>query len=169
MCVEPVDEALAKLPQVTSVLIVGIETHVCVLQTSLDLIGAPRRAGRAGRLAPGAGWGRQRARRQGGGREAACLMPELLPAAVPVGSGNAPASPLPAAERGYAVHVLVDGVSSQRLGDRSVALQRLAQAGAFLATSEMVLFQLMVETAHPAFKAISALAKEERPDQLPPA
>jgi hypothetical protein len=31
--------------------------------------------------------------------------------------------------------VLVDGVSSQRLGDRSVALQRLAQSGAFLATS----------------------------------
>lgn len=34
--------------------------------------------------------------------------------------------------------MLVDGVSSQRLGDRSVALQRLAQSGAFLATSEMV-------------------------------
>ena len=33
------------------------------------------------------------------------------------------------------MHILVDGVSSQRLGDRSVALQRLAQAGAFLATS----------------------------------
>ena len=38
-------------------------------------------------------------------------------------------------ERGYEVHILVDGVSSQRLADRSVALQRLAQAGAFLATS----------------------------------
>ena len=75
----------------------------------------------------------------------------------------------PGAARGYEVHVLVDGVSSQRLGDRSVALQRLSQAGAFLATSEMVLFQLMVETAHPAFKSISALAKEQRPDQLPPA
>lgn len=36
------------------------------------------------------------------------------------------------------MHILVDGVSSQRLGDRSVALQRLAQSGAFLATSEMV-------------------------------
>lgn len=39
------------------------------------------------------------------------------------------------AERGYEVHILVDGVSSQRTGDRSVALQRLAQSGAFLATS----------------------------------
>jgi hypothetical protein len=49
-----------------------------------------------------------------------------------------------------------------------VALQRLSQAGAFLATSEMALFQLMVSTAHPAFKAISALCKEARPEQLPP-
>ena len=116
------------------------------------------------------------------------------------------------------MHVLVDGVSSQRLGDRSVALQRLAQSGAFLATSEMVgagcwvlggwsckgggcwaldaalpcagpldarrrvpcswagpaspppcqvMFQMMVNTAHPAFKAVSAICKEERPEQLP--
>lgn len=83
-----------------------------------------------------------------------------------------PPSPTPplscAAERGYEVHILVDGVSSQRLSDRSVALQRLSQAGAFLATSEMALFQLMVSTAHPAFKAISALCKEARPEQLPP-
>jgi nicotinamidase-related amidase len=76
MCTEEVNAAFDKLPGVKKVLIVGIETHVCVLQTSLDLL-----------------------------------------------------------ERGYEVHVLVDGVSSQRLGDRSVALQRLAQSGAFLATS----------------------------------
>ena len=44
---------------------------------------------------------------------------------------------------------MVDGVSSQRLTDRSVALQRLAQAGAWLATSEMAMFQLMVSTEHP--------------------
>lgn len=109
MCTEEVDAAFQALPGVKKVLIVGIETHVCVLQTSLDLL-----------------------------------------------------------ERGYEVHVLVDGVSSQRLGDRSVALQRLAQAGAFLATSEMAMFQMMVNTAHPAFKAVSALCKEERPEQLPP-
>ena len=33
------------------------------------------------------------------------------------------------------MHILVDGVSSQRLADRSVGLQRLAQSGAFMATS----------------------------------
>ncbi|EFN51301.1 hypothetical protein CHLNCDRAFT_49249 [Chlorella variabilis] len=110
MCTEEVNAAFQALPGVKKVLIVGIETHVCVLQTSLDLL-----------------------------------------------------------ERGYEVHVLVDGVSSQRLGDRSVALQRLAQSGAFLATSEMVCFQMMKNTSHPAFKAISALAKEARPEQLPAA
>ncbi|KAI7845477.1 hypothetical protein COHA_001025 [Chlorella ohadii] len=109
MCTDEVNAALDKLGGgVKRVLIVGIETHVCVLQTTLDLL-----------------------------------------------------------ERGYEVHVLVDGVSSQRLGDRSVALQRLAQSGAFLATSEMVMFQMMVNTAHPAFKAVSAICKEERPEQLP--
>ena len=34
--------------------------------------------------------------------------------------------------------------------------------------AEMVMFQLMVQTSHPAFKAVSALCKEARPDQLPP-
>lgn len=73
------------------------------------------------------------------------------------------------AEGGYEVHVLVDGVSSQRFSDRAVALQRLVQSGAFLTTSEMTLFQLMVGTHHPAFRTISGLCKEERPAALPEA
>ncbi|GAB4815336.1 hypothetical protein N2152v2_002382 [Parachlorella kessleri] len=109
MCTDEINAELSKLGQVKKVLVVGLETHVCVLQTTLDLL-----------------------------------------------------------ERGYEVHILVDGVSSQRLGDRSVALQRLAQSGAFLATSEMVMFQIMVSTAHPAFKTISGLCKESRPEPLPP-
>lgn len=71
------------------------------------------------------------------------------------------------AEKGYTVHILVDGVSSQRFTDRSTALQRLSQAGAYMATSEMVMFQLMKNTAHPAFKTISGLCKETRAEQLP--
>lgn len=100
--------ALESKPSVKKVLMLGIETHVCVFQTTLDLI-----------------------------------------------------------EKGYEVHVLCDGVSSQRLEDRGVALRRMAQSGAFLTTSEMVLFQMMKDTAHPAFKTISGLAKEARPEQLP--
>lgn len=76
MCVADVIAALDALPAVKTVLLVGIETHVCVLQTTLDLL-----------------------------------------------------------QKGYEVHILVDGVSSQRLTDRSTALQRLMQSGAFLATS----------------------------------
>ena len=60
------------------------------------------------------------------------------------------------------VHLCVDGISSQRLGDRELGLARAAQAGAFLCSSEMVLFQLTRGTSNPAFKAVSALAKEER-------
>jgi nicotinamidase-related amidase len=108
MLVPEIVAAIEALPSVKSVLVVGIETHVCVAQTTLDLI-----------------------------------------------------------ERGYDVHVLTDGVSSQRLEDRATALHRLSRAGAFLSTSEMAMFDMMVETAHPAFKAVSALCKEQRPDQLP--
>eukprot|EP00891_Asterochloris_glomerata_P006615 jgi/Astpho2/6615/Aster-04982 len=71
------------------VLLVGIEAHVCVFQTTLDLL-------------------------------------------VPV-----------AAEQGMEVHLVTDGISSSRLADRAIALQ------------------------HPAFKGVSALAKEQRPTQLP--
>jgi nicotinamidase-related amidase len=76
MLVPEVAAALEALPAVRSVLVVGIEAHVCVLQTALDLMA-----------------------------------------------------------KGYDVHVLVDGVSSQRLADRAVALHRLSAAGAFMATS----------------------------------
>lgn len=71
------------------------------------------------------------------------------------------------AEKGYEVHIIVDGVSSQRVNDRATALHRLSQSGAFLATSEMALFQMMVDTKYPEFKAISAICREQRPEQLP--
>ncbi|KAF5829543.1 Isochorismatase hydrolase [Dunaliella salina] len=92
------------LGHVKQVLLLGIEAHVCVLQTTLDLL-----------------------------------------------------------ERGMEVHLLVDGISSQKEHDRAVALQRMANAGAFLCTSEMALFQLTRDAKAPTFKAISALAKEPKP------
>jgi nicotinamidase-related amidase len=93
--------------KISQILLCGIETHVCILQTASDLL-----------------------------------------------------------ERGYEVHLVVDGVSSQRPGDRQVALQRLLQMGCFLCTSEMALFQMCGSSKHPSFKQISAIAKEDRPDQL---
>ena len=98
-----VPEVQQALPAGTkSVILCGIEAHVCVWQTTLDL-----------------------------------------------------------RERNVDVHLAVDGISSQRLLDRELGLARAAQAGAFLCSSEMLLFQLTGGTSNPAFKAVSALAKEE--------
>jgi isochorismate hydrolase len=88
--------ALLEKNQTKSVLLVGIEAHVCVLQTALDLL-----------------------------------------------------------EKGYDVHVLADGVSSQRPSDRFTALERMKQSGAFITTSESAVFQLMTSANHPAFKCKS--------------
>ena len=87
---------------IDSAIIVGIETHVCVLQTSLDLL-----------------------------------------------------------EMGIDVHIVADGVSSQRLGERQMALERLRQSGAFITSCESVLFQLMQTAGHENFRAISGLVKEQ--------
>ena len=108
MCIPEVEEALQAMPHVKQIMLLGIETHVCVLQTTLDLL-----------------------------------------------------------EQGYEVHLLVDGLSSQRPHDRAVGLQRMTQAGAFLSTSEMALFQLMRDAKHKDFKAISGLVKDSRAEPVP--
>ena len=104
MCVPEVDAFLAEHGAKAAIL-VGIETHVCVLQTSMDLI-----------------------------------------------------------ERGYDVHVVADGVSSQRESDRAVALTRLRDMGAHLTTTESVLLQLLGDSKHPKFKETSKFLKEFNAD-----
>ena len=81
-----------------SFIVMGIEAHVCVQQTCLDLL-----------------------------------------------------------ERGKEVHVIVDGVSSQQIIDRHIALQRLQAAGAYLTTAQSAAFMLMQSADHPNFKAVSKL------------
>lgn len=90
---------------VKSVILTGLEGHVCVQQTALDLLG-----------------------------------------------------------EGYDVHVLVDGVSSQRPLDRSVALDRIRAAGCFLTTSESVIYELMKTARHEKFKSILQIVKNPRPE-----
>merc|ERR1719213_363301 len=100
MCTQDVVDHLASLEGRKSAVIFGVETHVCVQQTVLDLL-----------------------------------------------------------EKDYTVHVVADGVSSQRPADREVAIERLRKSGAFITTAESVMFELLREKDAPQFKQISALAK----------
>ena len=66
------------------------------------------------------------------------------------------------------MHVCVDAVCSQRMGDKRIALERLKQIGRFMASSEMLFFQGLKPSVkakeHPAFKEISQLSKLKRDD-----
>ncbi|PWN54481.1 Isochorismatase hydrolase [Violaceomyces palustris] len=65
-------------------------------------------------------------------------------------------------EKGFQVHVLRDGVSSCNDGEIGTALEHMKAAGAQITSSESILFQMLVDSAHPKFKAISSLIKEEK-------
>lgn len=82
------------------VILMGIEAHVCVLQTGLDLLDA-----------------------------------------------------------GYEVHVLSDGVFSRSAENHHLALQRLHDAGAFISSVELSLFEMIRTSRHPQFRTISKLVK----------
>jgi nicotinamidase-related amidase len=101
MLTEQVTAKLTELGKRDSYIIMGIEAHVCVQQTCLDLL-----------------------------------------------------------EAGSDVHVIVDGVSSQTAYDRSIALQRLQSAGAYLTTAQSVAFMLLQSADHPNFKTVSKLTVE---------
>ncbi|CAI8013727.1 Isochorismatase domain-containing protein 2 [Geodia barretti] len=67
-------------------------------------------------------------------------------------------------DKGYDVHILADGCSSRSQVDRMLALERLRAAGAFLTTSESVVFELLGDSKHPNFKEVQALVKTSAPD-----
>ncbi|CAG9794300.1 unnamed protein product [Diatraea saccharalis] len=64
------------------------------------------------------------------------------------------------------VHVLADGVSSRSLMDRGLALQRMRSVGAFISTSEDVLFKLLRDKQHTGFKLVSKLSRQPTADTL---
>lgn len=82
------------------VILMGIEAHVCALQTGLDLLDA-----------------------------------------------------------GYEVHVLSDGIFSRTAENHHLALGRLHDAGAFLSSVEISLFEMIRTSRHPHFRTISKLVK----------
>mmetsp|Transcript_128713 Transcript_128713/g.372444 ORF Transcript_128713/g.372444 Transcript_128713/m.372444 type:complete len:224 (+) Transcript_128713:148-819(+) len=100
MCTSEVNKELNSLSR-QSVVLFGIEAHVCVQQTCLDLI-----------------------------------------------------------EEGKDVHLILDGISSQQPYDREIALQRMANSGAFLTTAQSAAFMLMQSADHADFKTVSKLTVE---------
>lgn len=104
MMIPQVEERLHAIKP-RSIVLFGMEAHVCVQQTCLDLLAA-----------------------------------------------------------GYEVTVLADGTSSHRNSDRIIAFERMRQAGAFISTSESVMFELQADSVGPTFKGMSNLAKANPPD-----
>ncbi|XP_050358957.1 isochorismatase domain-containing protein 1-like isoform X2 [Nymphalis io] len=101
------DRLKKDVPNLGSVVLFGIEAHVCIEQTVIDLI-----------------------------------------------------------NEDINVHVLADGVSSRSLMDRTLALQRFQSLGCFVGTSENVLFKLLKDKNHPAFKQISKLNSKPTPAEF---
>lgn len=66
---------------------------------------------------------------------------------------------LDALNSGLQVHVVADAVSSRKEYSKQIALERMRQAGAFITTTEIVLFQLMDAAGTEEFKQISKLIR----------
>ena len=66
---------------------------------------------------------------------------------------------LDALKEGYEVHVVADAVSSRTPENKQLALERMKQAGAFITSTEMILFMLLDKAGTDEFKAISKLIK----------
>ena len=62
-------------------------------------------------------------------------------------------------QQGYNVHVIADAVSSRTQENRETAIQRMRHAGAFIASTEMILFQFMDRAGTVEFRQISRLIK----------
>jgi len=97
--VEAFDQLVAESGR-RRVLMTGIETHVCVWQTSMDLLVS-----------------------------------------------------------GFEVTLVADAVSSRTERNRQTALRRLESEGALISSTEMVLFELCIESGTDEFRAISRLVK----------
>jgi nicotinamidase-related amidase len=61
--------------------------------------------------------------------------------------------------RGYQVHVLEDCASSRTPQNREIGLAKMRRSGALPSSSEMALFELMVDSRHEHFRAISKMVK----------
>ncbi|WP_294343221.1 hydrolase [Prosthecochloris sp.] len=63
-------------------------------------------------------------------------------------------------EYGYNVHLITDAVSSRTKENRDLGIHCIENAGAFLKSTEMVIFELLRVAKGDAFKAIAKIIKE---------
>lgn len=63
-------------------------------------------------------------------------------------------------EEGYHVHLVRDAICSRNKIDFLAGIANAAQAGAVATTAETVLFQMLKQSTHEQFKAISKLVKD---------
>jgi len=64
---------------------------------------------------------------------------------------------------GFEPVVVADAVASRSCHDHKVALRRLEGVGVVVTTTEAALFEWVADAASPAFRAVSALAKQNAP------
>jgi len=97
---EAIKKAVTEKPNIKNILITGCETHICVMQTTLQAL-----------------------------------------------------------DLGYGVHVAADGVSSRSELDWRVGLERIREAGAVVATCEMIAYELLRKSDTPEFKKLLPVFK----------
>ncbi len=70
-------------------------------------------------------------------------------------------SVIDAIDKGYEVTLLSDCVGARRADDAAVALRAMNAAGAHVLPAETVIYSILGDTAHPAFRDITALVKRQ--------
>jgi nicotinamidase-related amidase len=63
-------------------------------------------------------------------------------------------------EDGYYVHLIRDAVCSRNKTDYLAGVDNAGQAGAVVTTAETIMFQMLQESTHEQFRAVSRLVKE---------
>ncbi len=69
-------------------------------------------------------------------------------------------SVLEAMEKNFIPVVVEDAVSSISLRNKETALRRIIQEGGYVVSTQMLLFEILNDANHPAFRAVSKLIKQ---------
>ena len=68
-------------------------------------------------------------------------------------------SAMDAMEKGYNVFLVQDALSSRTEANKKIAINRMREKGSDVISTEMLLFEIIQNSKHPAFKKIASLIK----------